>query len=216
MSKYDSHGQEYTYTCSGTPISEDVILTAAHCVKGFSKIVAAFANDASCASGFRVKKDGIEASSFAYDQEFTESGYNGISHDVGLVRLKSKIPADYDISPLYKGDALSSDEVTLVGFGATSESNTGVGYLRSKKKSFANDVRVSSSKVTIQQNEGGLCKGDSGSPVFVEVNGQKQILGVTSYVSNPYQVDEFCHGTSTAMSAQSILPWITETIDTLK
>ncbi len=216
MATYNSKGQEEIHSCTGTPISEDVILTAAHCVKGYHKIAAVFANDVTCSSGYRINRDAVIASSFAYDPDYTDSTHIIITHDVGLVRLESKIPSDYEISPLYTGGPLSSDEVTLVGYGATSESGSGVMFLRSKKKSYEKDLSVSDDRVTILQTEGGLCKGDSGGPVFVEVNGQKQILGVASYVNGVASADSFCHGTSTAMYSPSLLPWITKTIPTLK
>lgn len=213
-SRYNEKGEEESSVCTGTPITEDVILTAAHCVKGNVRMAAIFANDMNCSSGFRASRDSIVASSFEYDHSFVES-YSGFYNDVGLVRLKSKIPSDYEISELYAGAELSSDDVTLVGFGKTSETKSDSMILRSKTKSFKNDITVSSDRVTIEQSEGGLCQGDSGGPIFVEVNGEKQVIGVTSYVSNRYE-SNICHGKAVGMLSKSVLPWIEKTLPTLK
>ncbi|WP_413293057.1 S1 family peptidase [Bdellovibrio sp. HCB185ZH] len=214
-STVDSDGNPASSVCTGTPITDDVILTAAHCVKGNTEMKAYFVTDATCSSGFRLSKTGVAASSFAYDHNYRDSKYSGIKNDVALVRLKSKIPADYDISQLYMGDQLSSDTVTLVGYGKTSETKQDSAFLRSKLKSYSRDVRVSTETVTIQQQDGGLCSGDSGGPIFVEVNGEKQILAVTSYVSNMTE-STICHGTATGMYSKSILPWIEKTLPSLQ
>lgn len=199
--------------CTGTPISDDLILTAAHCVKGAVKIVALFSNDLGCGSGFKISTHGIEASSFTYDRRFT--GTDGaIDNDYGLVRLKSAIPSNYKISRIYSGGALSSENVTLVGYGVTSERGEGSGFLRTKIKS-KNDVSVKNGKVYLAQYEGGVCKGDSGGPLFVEVNGELEILGVTSYGTS-YSDETVCHGKGIFAYAPGMVTWIQSVMPYLK
>lgn len=198
-------GQESSI-CTGTPISKDVILTAAHCVKNADKVLAIFHTDVTCESGFNKDKQSIGATDFISHIDY--SGRSNAENDVALVKLASSIPSDYQISEIYDGKSpLSSDTVTLAGYGITSESGEGAMFLRTTSKSFKSDISTTSTNVVISQSYNGICSGDSGGPVFVEVGGQLKILGVNSIVTGRTE-ETVCHGKSVSMYAPYYLDWI--------
>lgn len=202
---------EKSSICTGTPIAKDVILTAAHCVKGATRVRAIFHTDITCESGFNINDHAIESSSFFYHDKY--SGKTDATNDVALVKLKSAIPSDYDISKVYDGySSLSSDTVTFAGYGVTREATeegvpSGEGFLRMTTKSYRSEVRKDGMNLVIDQPYTGVCSGDSGGPIFVEVRGEKQIIGVNSVVSGPTQ-SRVCHGKAVAMYAPHFTDWI--------
>ncbi|WP_413944176.1 S1 family peptidase [Bdellovibrio sp. HCB-162] len=192
--------------CTGTPISKNVILTAAHCVKNADKVTVVFHTDITCESGFSKDKQSITASDFLYHKDY--SGQSNAENDVALVKLPKSIPADYQVSKIYDGKSpLSSDEVTLAGYGITSETGEGSMFLRTTKKSFKSDLRMTSTNVVMSQPENGICSGDSGGPVFVEVRGELQILGVNSVVTGRNEAT-VCHGRGVSMYAPYYQDWV--------
>ncbi|MGZ3774731.1 MAG: S1 family peptidase [Pseudobdellovibrionaceae bacterium] len=195
--------------CTGTPISKDIILTAAHCVKGLNtedmKVI--FHTDITCESGFDLTKQSLTVRDAIYHDQY--SGVADAKDDLALVRTKSPIPNDYQISEIYDGKSeLSSDVVTLAGYGVTDSLEDGTsGFLRSTNKSFKTDLTVKNKNIVIDQPSNGICSGDSGGPVFVEVNGKMQIAGVNSIVRGK---DEalVCHGSSESMYLPPYVDWI--------
>lgn len=195
--------------CTGTPISHDVILTAAHCIKGITSdnISAIFHTDITCESGFDFPTMSIKARDSIYHTEFYESS-TAVGNDVALVKLSASIPANYEVSELYDGQSrLSSDIVTLAGYGSINEHEEGATYLRTTQKSFQEDIEVSGQKMKLQQQFRGICTGDSGGPVFVEVNNRLVIAGVNSYVGQDRK-RTICRSYSVSMYTPYFSDWI--------
>lgn len=202
-------------TCTGTPIAPNLILTAAHCVKNVDAVVAIFHTDITCESGFDINKQSIAAADFITHANYSEND-KGVN-DLAVVKLKSNIPSDYVISKIYDGKSkVSSDEVVLAGYGITDESGTGSGYLRTVKKSFKNDLSLTAgdTNIRMKQRWEGICKGDSGGPVFVKVNGELQVAGVNSYVSGYHS--SYCHGEGYSMYMPAFQDWLDRQINYLR
>ncbi|MEK2644545.1 S1 family peptidase [Bdellovibrio sp. BCCA] len=200
--------------CTGTPVSRDVILTAAHCVKNADKVMAIFHTDITCESGFNKEKQSVIASDFLYHKDY--SGRSNAENDVALVKLPTSIPSDYHVSKIYDGkSALSSDTVTLAGYGITAESGEGSMFLRTTQKSFKKDLYTTSTNVVMSQPDNGICSGDSGGPVFVEVRGELQILGVNSIVNGRTEAT-VCHGRGVSMYAPYYQDWVQRQIPNLR
>lgn len=193
--------------CTGTPISKDVILTAAHCVDGAEKtdVAVVFHTDVTCESGFNSDKQAIKVQDF-----ISHSGYSrkaDATNDLALVKMNSSIPSDYEISEIYDGTSeLSTDQVTLAGYGITDEDGKGAMFLRTTTKSFKNDITVEKENIVMEQKHTGVCSGDSGGPVFVEVGGKLKIAGVNSVVSG--KKEAICHGKSVSMFVPYFIDWI--------
>ncbi|WP_413291470.1 S1 family peptidase [Bdellovibrio sp. HCB337] len=206
----DEKGHYKGSTCTGTPISDRVILTAAHCVKDLKKtaVHAVFHNNIKCSSGYDPKTKMIPAIDVVINSEY--KGKADAKDDLALVKLASPIPSHYPIATLYDGkSALSSDDVLMIGYGITSEMNNDHRVLRKTIKSFKKDSLVQDNNIVFDQRNstGGVCSGDSGGPIYVQVDGQYQIVGINSVVTGASEYTA-CHEFSIALYAPFYNPWI--------
>ncbi|QLY24001.1 trypsin-like serine protease [Bdellovibrio sp. KM01] len=202
--KYENGG---TNLCTGTPIDKTTILTAAHCVKGAVRVRVGYALDEDSIT----KGNLVVAKSFKAHEDYEE---DADQYDLGLVRLQKAIPSNYKVSKIYDGSQeVTSDTVTLVGYGITSSQGTDAGYLRTTTKDL-DDVRIRNNSILIiQQPHNGVCSGDSGGPVFVQVGNEMQLIGVNSYVEGPSKNP--CGQIAGSVYVKSQLTWIRKTIKEL-
>jgi secreted trypsin-like serine protease len=169
--------------CTASIISENMLVTAAHCVQGnLNSMVVVFTTDLTVKDKSAIKvrtvESGIQTSFYAERQlEPTDEG------DIALIKLSEKIPAGYvpatlltDASVLKKGTT-----VTLVGYGIDDGvKQTGSGILRQTEVAVETPV-LGQTEVLLNQKQGkGACHGDSGGPAYVLNKGQVQLFGVTS------------------------------------
>lgn len=105
---------EASYTCSGTVIHKNWVLTAGHCV-----------DDATAMSFYLPDGDSwrfYEAKSWVAHEKFSETGLVA-GWDIGLMRFDS----DFDVAPaeLYRGSSELFGAIASVGFGLTGDGLTG-------------------------------------------------------------------------------------------
>jgi hypothetical protein len=104
-----------SYTCSGTVINKNWVLTAGHCV-----------NDAKAMSFYLPSETGwrfYEASSWVAHENYSDTGVlNG--WDIGLMRFDT----EFDVAPaqLYSGSSEWLSPMASVGFGVTGNGYTGI------------------------------------------------------------------------------------------
>lgn len=217
LSRTKVPGGESMKICTGTPISNDVILTAAHCVDGLDKntMTATFHISSFCDSGYDKTKHDIPVSDYIVKSGYSESVKG--KEDVALVKLRSPIPSDYKISAIYDGKSpLSSDKVTLAGYGKKSEYGGGSMVLRTTTKSYKNELVVREKELLLDQRRSGICQGDSGGPVFVEVNGEMQVAGVNSVVFGGSSEYNQCSYYSASMNMSYYKDWVQTQIGNLR
>jgi secreted trypsin-like serine protease len=196
-------------TCTGTPIADNVILTAAHCVKDAVLISAIFKT--SLCEGTQLKKEEvIPAIDWKKHSDYKDLG----SSDVAIVKLESSIPADYEVSKIYDGSSdITSKTVTLIGYGRTSENDESLPKLRKTYKILNEEIghnEKTGDLLVIDQKTTGVCFGDSGGPVFVEVDSELQIAGVNSFVLNPDDQNKKCHYAGAATYMPPYRTWLSE------
>lgn len=197
-------------TCTGTPIADDVILTAAHCVKE-AVVVSAIFKTALCENDQLKKEEFIIATDWKYHSKYKGIGGN----DVAIVKLSRSIPSDYQVSKVFDGKSeITSNTLTLVGYGRTFEKDDGLPQLRKTYKTLKQEVGLTddpeSDILVIDQETTGICNGDSGGPVFIEANYELQVVGVNSFVSNPDDPSKSCHKFGGATFMPPHLEWLNE------
>ncbi len=171
----DSYGSDST--CSSALIRQDLLITAAHCVDGFSQITAFFGRDRDTAI---YKKRLISAKKVAIHPAYKANGVEIAPHDIALIQLNSDAPSTYFPVTVATDDSLINpgDEVLLAGFGIT-ESGGGSGTLRYTLATYSGKDDLGRLEINDPWRRG-ACSGDSGGPLFNLVNGRYQIAGVLS------------------------------------
>ncbi len=204
----DARGNEGGAICTGTLIRSNVVLTAAHCLvaSGGMKLVggiAYFTTDLETAMGEMDKDNMSNIRMFKkihYHESYKKDGQDeGVTHDIGLVRLSEDAPADFTVASLPPA-SLSTALVkgatfTLSGFGINKYENDkdgqlvgeGDGVLRQVAGVKIIEVESSGLEILLDQTSGGACHGDSGGPAyFTDVTTQKTyVVGVTSRGEEP-------------------------------
>jgi V8-like Glu-specific endopeptidase len=203
-------------SCTGAPISDRVILTAGHCLKGVNKrdVTVVFHPEMTCTSGYNESKS-IPSVDVLVHKDY--KGDNQAKYDLAMVKLESPIPSTYHPQSLYDGTTpLSSDQVLMIGYGVTSEKTRDSMHLRKTMKSFKTETAVRDQNIGFDQRAGGgVCSGDSGGPVYVQADGEYKIIAVNSTVMSKDE-NKVCHGLSMAMYMPYFADWVQQSLKKLK
>ncbi|NUP06973.1 MAG: serine protease [Polyangiaceae bacterium] len=158
--------------CTGTVVAPRLVVTAAHCVYGFS------AGNMKFVLGSKVSQPSAKIGVVSI-QAHPSYDEDSISNDIGIVVLASDAP----VTPMKMVTSMDNSwvgrQLTFVGYGVSNGiQQTGAGTKRV--------VKMPIEGVYPTQFEYGLpgkntCNGDSGGPAFAEVNGELLLAGVTSY-----------------------------------
>lgn len=199
--------------CTASIISDQVALTAAHCVDGDPN---AMQISFGVKTLSRVTRPVIETIvSPLWHQHQHEKLNNG---DMALVRFAGGLPVGATpVSIMKSSHQLSDGEiVTLAGFGISNARNdSGSGRLRMVSVKIAK-AHFSQTEVSLDQtNDHGACHGDSGGPAFIQDNaGGLQLWGVTSRgINDPAN---HCAGQSVYTRVQPYARWINSVIRSWK
>jgi secreted trypsin-like serine protease len=212
------------WLCSGSLLSQTLVLTAAHCTFGANAARVSFDENPTSASTF-VSGTPATNPNFSPDQRYREVGGvpGSFLSDVGVIVLPpdSPVPTSYASLPApgVVDTLLNKTPLDLVGYGVNEKVRQGVGaptwdwtdgtirrmYAPTESVSgeSASDKYHIKIALNASQGSGGTCFGDSGGPVLVR--GTNQILGLTSFGTN-----HNCAGTGYSLRVDilEILAWI--------
>ncbi len=199
--------------CTAVAIGKKLILTAAHCIAGNkTNTFVSFYSSVSCESGYNknLYTQGISETFVHPDYDSSQAPEN-MRGDVALVVLENEIPKGYSIYKIADPAKIHpASDMYFYGYGKTASNAGGAGMLRKTIiPSSKFDIDLNTKKIKVNQSAGnGICQGDSGGPAFVNtIDGEKQILGINSYVMGPE--NDICSSFSYQTLVNSYQEWIT-------
>jgi secreted trypsin-like serine protease len=177
--------------CGGSLVADSWVVTAAHCIDtssavgGVSKVVIG-----------RHRLSTAVGETRTVDRVVRHEGFNdNMDNDIALLHLStpSRLPKAQLVRDTQVGAVVAGANVTVVGWGVTSENGSQSDVLRQVSVPvIANTKCVTYSSyedVTANQICAGLvraggkdsCQGDSGGPLFMSINGERVQVGLVSW-----------------------------------
>lgn len=181
--------------CSGTLISDTLVVTAAHCLDGAAEPLRVF-------FGINALKPWkgtvVEADTYIAHPLWDPAT---LANDIGVIRLAEEAPVDpapLAVPGVFGPDYIGED-AHFLGFGATNWLGAGVGL---KRQVDIKIVGTTPDTFRYADPAGNTCFGDSGGGGFIYHDGVWKLIGVTSYG------DQWCqlYGVSTRVDAN--LSWL--------
>lgn len=174
--------------CTGTLISSNLVLTAAHCLRGMSKDSIRVAFSINVIDKLDPETM-IELADFEIHPKYGTNRLN----DVALIALAKAAPAPYKPVSIISDDyqLTVGMPMLLAGYGVIDDS-TGkdTEALRKVTVPMAKILDADAILVTDQTKATGACNGDSGGPAYLEKDGVLYVYGITR---GPHEGAPDCH-----------------------
>ncbi|MGY0062639.1 S1 family peptidase [Streptomyces sp. LZ34] len=171
--------------CGGALYTQDIVLTAAHCVSGSG------ANTSITATAGVVDLQSSSAVKVKSTRVLQAPGYNGTGKDWALIKLAQ--PINQPTLKIAETTAYNKGDFTVAGWGAAVEGGGQQRYLLKASVPFVSDATCKSAYSDLVAGEeicagimatGGVdtCQGDSGGPMFRKDDaGQWIQVGIVSW-----------------------------------
>ncbi|XXX79460.1 trypsin-like serine protease [Sorangium sp. So ce134] len=158
--------------CTGTALSPRAILTAAHCLVRPAETEVLFGDDP--AAGGALRRIAAALAHPGYDPRTR-------ANDIGLLFLDAAAPREAAPAPALRASPLDEAwrgrALRIVGFGLDGRS---AGATLRKREGEASLHEIDASTFTFLPSPSQTCFGDSGGPVFIDVDGVELLIGVAS------------------------------------
>jgi secreted trypsin-like serine protease len=205
----------YAQSCSGTLIAPNVVLTAAHCTTGLTRIPVSFDQNLRTASqnGTLTVVWGNAVSHPGYDPNGDGARDR---KDIGVVVLDSSVSAP--LAKLPKAGVLDrlalnqSTPMAVLGYGLDYAIGLGYGgYNNSFERKIANKFfsALAPTAVKVGGGDGNSCFGDSGGPTFMNINGVETLVGVNIIGDGSCAGLQFSYRTDIAASRSFLSAYVT-------
>lgn len=165
--------------CTGSLISKNLVLTAAHCIGFFTEDMHIFFGTVITKESERRQVVAVEVSQVWENRrnEDTDTG------DIAILKFSGDLPEGYKPAKFLgnKTYLKAGAEVILAGYGISDgKTGEGIGILRRTSAKIDNPA-FSISEFLVDQTQGtGACHGDSGGPAYISIRGQLYLAGVVS------------------------------------
>ncbi|MEE1754992.1 S1 family peptidase [Streptomyces sp. SP18CS02] len=171
--------------CGGALYTQQIVLTAAHCVSGSGN------NTSITATAGVVDLQSTAAIKVKSTKVLQAPGYNGTGKDWALIKLAQ--PINLPTLKIATTTAYNSGTFTVAGWGAAVEGGGQQRYMRKAQVPFVSDTvckqaygssLVPSEEICAGYTQGGVdtCQGDSGGPMFRKDNAGAWIqVGIVSW-----------------------------------
>lgn len=191
--------------CSATILSNDSLLTAAHCVDHEpNKIIALFSRDIKTTSPEQKRKVDYFAQHPRWRSLQSQALQPEGRGDLAVLHFDGGLPDGYNSVHLAPGTLIlqPGTETLLLGYGVNNgSSHLGSGVLRETSTRILK--RISTTEMLVDGRESSVCFGDSGGPAFISNGSQLLQWGIASAVTN-----KTCTQASVHTEIKTYLAWI--------
>lgn len=158
------------FTCTGVAISDQILVTAAHCLAGDVKKVRVFVG-----KSYNPKNPFLEVGVYSIHPDY-KPAISNYKNDIAKIRMKEKFPTNIQICPIHQGPSVIG-KIYRFGFGEREKSNIRTVVTPSFRQ-------INTTDAVVELNDTFSKSGDSGGPIYLENGNSISVLAIHSTLSS--------------------------------